>query len=134
MLIPTIHFAGNCHEVIEFYKQTVGAEVQAIAYAKDAPPEFAAEMPPNFVMHSEIKIFGTIVALTDGCENPPSADNHTFTVMFDTADEVTNIFNKLAEGAKIIEPLEQRFWADLSGMLTDRYGVNWNLLTRSMPS
>jgi PhnB protein len=133
MLIPTIHFAGNCSEVIEFYKQTVGAEVQEIAYAKDAPAEFSAEMPPNFVMHSEIKIFGTIVALTDGCEKPPSADNHTFTVMLDTADEVTDIFNRLSEGGKIIEPLSQQFWADLTGMLTDRYGVNWNILTRSMP-
>jgi len=134
MLIPTIHFAGNCHEIIEFYKQIVGAEVLQIAYAKDAPPEFAAEIPPNFIMHSEIKIFGTVVALTDGCEKPPTENNHTFTVIFDTAEEVADVFNKLAVGGKIIEPLAQQFWADLSGMLTDRYGVNWNVLTRTMPS
>lgn len=130
MLIPTIHFAGNCNEVIEFYKQAIGAEVQMVAHAKDAPAEFGAEMPHGFVMHSEIKIFGTIVALTDGCENPLSGDNHTFTVFFDTADEVTNAFNKLAEGGKITEPLAQQFWADMCGSLTDRFGVNWNFLTR----
>ena len=134
MLIPTIHFAGNCSKVIEFYKQTVGAEVQTIAYAKDAPAEVSAMMPPDFVMHSEIKIFGTVVALTDGCEKPPSEDNHTFTVILDTADEVASIFNRLAEGGRIIEPLAPQFWADLSGMLTDRHGVNWNILTRSMPN
>jgi len=134
MLIPTIHFAGNCHEVIEFYKQTINAEVQTIAYAKDAPPEISAEMPPNFIMHSEIKIFGTIVALTDGCEKPPTENNHTFTVMFDTADEVTSAFNSLVEGGNVIEPLSQQFWADMTGMLTDRYGVNWCLLTKSMPN
>ncbi|MCL2398601.1 MAG: VOC family protein [Defluviitaleaceae bacterium] len=133
MLIPTIHFAGNCNDVIEFYKQTVGAEVQMVAYAKDAPADFGAEIPPNFVMHSEIKIFGTVVALTDGCEKPPTEDNHTFTVIFDTTDEVADVFNKLAEGGKVVEPLSQQFWADLTGMLTDRYGVNWNILTRSMP-
>jgi len=134
MLIPTIHFSGNCNDVIEFYKQTIGAEVQSIAYAKDAPSDFNAKMPPNFVMHSEIKIFGTIVSLTDGCENAPLTDNYTFTVMFDTADEVVSAFNKLVDGGKVIEPLAQQFWADMTGMLTDRYGVNWNFLTRSMPS
>lgn len=128
MLIPTIHFSGNCSEVIEYYQKTIGAEVQMIAYAKDAPAEFAATMPPEFVMHSEVKIFGTVVALTDGCENPPSGANHTFTVIFDTTDEVAEVFNKLVEGGTVIEPLTQHFWAELSGMLTDRYGVNWNVL------
>lgn len=134
MLIPTIHFAGNCNEVIEFYKKAVGAEVQVIAYAKDAPPEVAAQMPPDFVMHSEIKIFGTVVALTDGCEKPPTEDNHTFTVMFDTADEVVDVFNKLAEGGKVTQPLGQEFWADMCGMLVDKFGVHWCLLTKSMGS
>jgi len=80
MLIPTIHRSGNCNDVIELYKQTIGAEVQNIVYTKDAPSDFNAKMSPDFVMHSEIKIFGTIVSLMN------------------------------------------------------RYGVNWNLLTRSMPN
>ena len=129
MLLPTIHFAGNCMEAIEFYKKTVGAEVLQINCAKDAPPEVAAQMPPNFVMHSEVKIFGTTVALTDGCEEPPSAMNFTYTVILDTVEEVTDVFNRLAEGGKINEPLGQQFWAKLSGMVTDRFGVNWNVLT-----
>ena len=134
MLIPTIHFAGNCKEVIEFYKQAINAEVLQIAYAKEAPAEFSADLPPNFVMHSEVKIFGTVVALTDGCETPPTEDNHTFTVFLETTAQVSETFNKLAEGGKIIEPLSQQFWAELNGMLTDRFGVNWNICTHSMPT
>ncbi|MCL2406850.1 MAG: VOC family protein [Defluviitaleaceae bacterium] len=133
MLIPTIHFAGNCDEVIGFYKNTLGAEVIRIAYAgTDAPPDIALEMPPNFVMHSEIKVFGTVIALTDGCENPPTENNHAFTVFFDTAAEVVDNFNKLAAGGIITDPLSKQFWADMYGMVTDKYGVHWCLLTRSM--
>ena len=132
MLIPTIHFTGNCNEVIEFYKKTIGAEEQMIAHAKDAPADLGVS--PDFVMHSEIKIFGTVVALTDGCDNPPTEDNHTFTVLFDTAEEVVDAFNKLVEGGKVVEPLSQQFWAEMSGMLKDRFGVNWCLLTRAMPN
>ena len=132
MLLPTIHFAGNCNEAIEFYKQVVGAEVLQIFYAKDNPAT-QDQLPPNFVMHSEVKIYGATVALTDGCEEPPSAMNFTYTLMLDTAEEVTEVFNRLAEGGRVNEPLGQQFWADLSGMVTDRFGVNWNVLTKTMP-
>jgi len=131
MLIPTIHFAGNCNEVIEFYKQTIGAEVQMIAFAKDAPEDLG--VPPDFVTYSEIKIFGTLCTLSDGCESPPSGLNHTFTVQFDTADEVVDVFNKLSVDGNVLQPLGQQFYADMTGMFTDRFGVNWCLLTKSMP-
>ena len=134
MLMPAIHFAGNCNEVIEFYKKTVNAKVKDIAYAKNAPAEFSAELPPDFVMHSEIEIFGISLSLTDGCEKPPSSTNYTLMAMFNTAEEVTTAFNNLSEGATITEPLGKQFWADLTGSLTDRYGVNWCLLTYTMPS
>ena len=129
MLIPTIHFAGNCNEAINFYKEAANAEVQKIFYAKDAPGDAGQGMPPDFVMHSEVKIYGTIIGLSDGCETPPTGDNHTFTVILQTEEEVTTAFNKLSKDGKIIEPLSQQFWAKLSGMFTDRYGVNWNILT-----
>ena len=133
MLLSSIHFAGNCNEVIEFYKKAINAKVHEIAFAKDAPGEFGAELPPEFIMHSEIEIYGTKVSFTDGCEKPPSSINHTFTVILQTAEEVTTAFNNLSEGATITEPLGQQFWADLTGSLTDRYGVNWCILTYTMP-
>ena len=133
MLLPTIHFSGNCLEAIEFYKKTVGAEVVRLFSSNDAPPEVAAQMPPNFVMFSEIKMLGATVSLTDGCEEAPNSINFTYTVVLDTAEEVTDVFNRLAEGGTITEPLGQQFWADLSGMLTDKFGVNWNILTKTMP-
>ena len=129
MLLPTIHFAGNCNEVIEFYKQKLNAEVLEIAYAKDGPAELAAELPPSFVMFSKVKILGALVSLTDGCENPPSAINFTYTVICDTPEEVAEAFNALAEGGQVTAPLRQEFWADLTGDVTDRFGVNWNFLT-----
>jgi len=132
MLIPTIHFNGNCNEVIEFYKQAVGAEVQTIAYAKDAPPEVSAEMPPNFVMFSEVKIFSTTVSLTDGCENPPTENNHTFMVMLETKEDVISAFEKLSIGSKVHDIPQEVFWANLWCNFTDKFGVNWQIMTRSM--
>ena len=59
MLIPTIHFNGNCDDAINFYKGALGAEIKEINYAKDAPPNSGMDsLPLNFVMHSEIIICG----------------------------------------------------------------------------
>lgn len=43
----------------------------------------------------------------------------------DTLDELNNLWNKLADGATIIQALAPAQWAPAYGMLTDRYGVTW---------
>jgi len=133
MLTTTIHFPGNCDEAITFYKEAIGAEVKGVYYFKDAPPDNGMDdsLPPNFVMHSEILIFNTLVSMTDGGEKRVTGDNFTMTVTLKTADEVTSAFNKLADDGKIIEPLAQQFWADLCGSVEDRFGLNWHILTSS---
>lgn len=125
MLIPTIHFAGNCDEVIAYYKEAVGAQIKAVHYVQD--------VAPNFVGHSEVEMFGTTVALTDGCEAAPNTDNYTFTVFLDNAEQVTTLFNTLADGGTVVDPLAPQFWADLCGHVTDRFGVNWHICTKGMP-
>jgi len=131
MLIPTIHFNGNCDEAISFYKDALGAEVKEINYAKDAPPGSGMdELPPNFVMHSEVYICGTKFSLTDGAETPPlpSAGNFSYMIVYDTPEEVTAAFNKLAVGGTIVEPLTETFWSPLYGYVIDRFGINWQVM------
>ena len=45
----------------------------------------------------------------------------------DSADEITGYWNKLKEGATIVQPLEPAGWSSLYGMLRDRFGVTWVL-------
>ena len=63
MLLTTISYPGTCDEAITLYKEILGAQVKEINYFRDAPAEFSdsVELPPNFVMHSEIMIRGTMV-------------------------------------------------------------------------
>ena len=131
MLIPTIHFHGNCDEAIAFYKETLGARVKEIAHAKDAPADTGMDsLPPDFVMYSEIELFGSTVSMTDGAQTPLVSDNFSFMISFDTADEVASVFNKLAVGGKIVEPLAPQFWASMYGFVTDKFGVGWSIGTK----
>lgn len=128
-LIPTIHFKDNCDEAINFYKEALGAEVKVINYAKDAPADSELDgLPPNFVMYSEVVIFGTKLSFTDGAENPVPYGNHVLLTTFDTEEEVRKVFGKLEEGGRVTEPLAITFWAGLYGEVVDKFGVCWQVM------
>jgi PhnB protein len=45
----------------------------------------------------------------------------------ETAEEVSALWDRLADGAEIIEKFGPSPWAPGFGMLTDRFGVTWIL-------
>ena len=131
MLITTIHFPGNCDEALAYYKEAVGAEITRVDYFRDAPAGTVIDgfSLPNHVMNSNLLIFGAPISMTDGVKSPITSENFTLTVLIDSAEEATAVFNRLADGGQIIEPLEPQFWVALTGFVKDRYGINWNICT-----
>ena len=132
MLVPTICFQGNCDEAITFYKEAVGAEVKTINYLRDAPKDFAMEgfSSPNHVLNSDVIIYGTQIAMLDGAKKRITGEYFTLTLFLDSDEEVTSVFNRLADGGRVIEGLAPQFWATLCGDVEDRFGVNWHVLTK----
>jgi hypothetical protein len=51
-------------------------------------------------------------------------------VSFDSDEETTAIFDKLADGGKVTEALAPQFWAPLYGFVQDRFGVSWGISTK----
>ena len=131
MLIPTISFQGNCDEALTFYKDVLGAEVKDVAYFRDAPEDSGMDesLPPNFVMHSEVLIYGTQITMTDGAAAPIKGDYFSLMLSLDSTEEVTSVFDKLANGGQVIEALDTQFWAALCGDVQDRFGINWHICT-----
>jgi len=128
MITPSIHFNGNCDEAITFYKEALAAEVKEIYYAKDAPDFNSMGLKPEMVMHSEVIICGMNFSLTDGSETPISGSHISFMITYETAEEVTKAFEKLAVGGTVVEPLAKVFWSDWYGYVIDRFGVNWQIM------
>ena len=132
MLTVAIHFKGNCNEAIKFYEETLGAKVKEIALFKDAPDKSFVEepLPDDFVMHSDVEIYGTTFALTDGGETNPNTGNYSFMITVNTDEEVKDIYNKIVDGGKVIEPLGKVFWSSMYTMVEDRFGVTWQVMTK----
>lgn len=133
MLLSSISFKGNCEEAINYYKRTLGAEVKEICYLDEAPVDLDYENPTGsrFVSYSEIAVFGTSFVMVDGAACEMKNHNFWFSLILDTEEEVRTVFNKLADGGQITEPLAPQFWARLSGDVIDRFGIEWNVLMRN---
>jgi PhnB protein len=50
-------------------------------------------------------------------------------IIKDTIAEVTALYNTLSDGGKVIEKLAPMFWTSMYGMVEDRFGICWQVMT-----
>ncbi|HKQ27350.1 MAG TPA: VOC family protein [Burkholderiales bacterium] len=115
---PYLMFDGRCEEAIEFYRNALGAEVQALIRGEG-----------DRVMHTCLRIGETAVMASDGqCAGKPGF--HGFSLSVTAADdaEARKRFRALADGGQVQMPLSKTFFASSFGMVADRFGVSWMIV------
>ncbi|MGQ2983992.1 VOC family protein [Flavobacterium sp.] len=127
-----LNFNGDCEQAFNFYKSVFGGEFAYIGRFGDMPPSDEYTMPEsdnNKIMHVSLPIGTSVLMGSDtGGDWAPSfvqGNNFSVSVTAESKEEADIIFNGLAEGGKITMPLENTFWGDYFGMLTDKFGINW---------
>jgi PhnB protein len=121
-------FNGRCEEAIEFYKKALGAKVEMLMRFKDAPEGQCAPGTENKVMHSALKIGDTVIMATDGMmkdQGKLEFKGISLTLNPTTEAECERLFNALADGGQVYQPLIKTFFSPKFGMLEDKFGVNW---------
>jgi PhnB protein len=129
---PYLQFDGRCEEAIEFYKSALGAEVEALMRFKDAPdPAMAPPNSGNKILHSCFQIGGTRVMASDGyCKGNPEFQGFSLTITTQDKDETDRLFKALEKGGDVRMPLAESFFSPRFGMVADRFGVSWMIVTR----
>ncbi|MFQ5491265.1 MAG: VOC family protein [Phycisphaerae bacterium] len=113
----------NASEAIDFYKKAFGAEER-----------YRMPSPRGNLMHAEIKIGDSILMLCDefpnmGTLSPESLEGSPVTLHLYVAD-VDAAFKRATEaGCTVTMPLQDMFWGDRYGKLSDPYGHQWSLAT-----
>ena len=123
---PYISFPGNCEEAINFYKEKLGAEVLYMGRYGDSP--MAGKAPDDKIMHCTIRIGGSHIMACDSVfKDHPVTIGNNITLAIGTNDlaQADSMFDKMSDGGKIIMPMQETFWAERFGMLTDKFGINW---------
>ena len=71
---PYLFFDGRCEQALDFYRQTLGAKVEALIRYKDNPdPQYNPPNSDDKVMHACVRIGDTQVMASDGnCTGKPA--------------------------------------------------------------
>ena len=108
---------------IEFYQRAFGATERGRMLGPDGK-----------VAHAEIQIGDSVVMLSDpfphSTVKPPTELGGTSVGVFVYVEEVDAVFHQAVDaGATVTMALEDMFWGDRFGSVTDPYGHHWSLAT-----
>jgi PhnB protein len=111
-------------QAIDFYKKALGAQEL-----------MRMPGPDGKIMHAELKIGDSVIFLSDEvhgmglCKSPQTLGGCSGTLNVYVPD-VDRVFKQaLDAGGKQAMPVEDMFWGDRYGTLTDPYGYVWGIAT-----
>ncbi|MDP4292628.1 MAG: VOC family protein [Bacteroidota bacterium] len=131
-----LNFTRNTEEAFNFYKSVFGGEFVdgKINRFGEIPPQEGmppiAEADKNLVMHVALPILGGHLLM--GTDAPESlgfkvnkGNNVYISLHPDTREEADRLFASLSEGGAVEMPMQEMFWGDYYGSLTDQFGIRW---------
>jgi PhnB protein len=126
---PYLFFGGNCREAFTRYEEIFGGELFVMTLA-DAPPG-EHPVPPgkeHYVIHAALKFDdGGLLMASDDSMTESFGPVQGMMVSWSTPDggEAKRVFEALAEGGNVTQPLIETFFSPAFGMCVDRFGTPW---------
>ena len=138
-----LNFRGDARAALELYQSVFGGHAVINTYAdfgmpKDVPGAdtvvFGLVASDNGFRIMAYDVPGETAGTIMGGTSVRREDNTTLTdqsvfvsLGADTLAEAQGYWDKLADGATVVEPLAESAWSAGFGMLTDRFGVTWSV-------
>ncbi|MFE5774529.1 VOC family protein [Brachybacterium sp. NPDC056505] len=141
---PHLNLPGTARAALDVYRGVFGGEVSTTTYGELGMPDGSPDAD-KVVFGSLSSEDGVRLMAYDipGRENafPSDTRRENGATLTDqpsflsasaaSLEELQPIWDGLAEGARVIEPLAASAWSAGFGMLTDRFGVTWSLDVRT---
>ncbi|MDM7989476.1 VOC family protein [Arthrobacter sp. zg-Y877] len=126
---PHLNFRGEAKAALEFYHSVFGGSLVVVtnedAYSVERPEE-AGQVKFGQVLGGN----GFAVMAYDVPSSVPydQGDKSFFvSVRGDSAEEITDLWNRLADGSTVLQDLAPSAFSPAYGMVQDRFGVVWVL-------
>ncbi|WP_409467335.1 VOC family protein [Streptomyces sp. HC307] len=126
-VVTHLNFRGDARAALTFYQSVSGGDMAMVTY-KDAGNV-------QDVSEADQVLWGQVAAGSGFCvmaydvpsHMPWNQGENAFFVSLrgETTEEVTAYWEKLSDGATVLQPLGPAQWAPLYGMLKDQFGVTW---------
>jgi PhnB protein len=119
---PHLVCAGAA-DAIEFYKNAFGAQELC-----------RMPMPDGRIMHAAIRIGDSMIMLVDempdwGSLGPNARGGSPVTIHLQVEDSNALFERAVKAGATVKLPIDDMFWGDRYGIVTDPFGHNWSIAT-----
>jgi PhnB protein len=132
-----LSFDGNCVDAMKFYARLFDAKLEALITYEQAqaqmpmPGADGQKIMHAYLVHPQFELMAG--------DTPPGVSHEgikgvMMTLTYPTAAEGRRVFEALADGGTVTMPLSETFWADVFGMVTDRFGVPWGVNGGSKPA
>ena len=110
-------------KALDFYKRTFGAK-----------EKMRMPAPGGKVGHAEIVIGNSMIMLADehpeiGARSPRAFGGSGVGIMLYVEDVDSTVKKAVAEGAKLVQPVEDKFYGDRTGTIEDPWGHTWHIGT-----
>lgn len=126
---PYLNFNGNTEEAFNHYKSVFGGEFAVLQRFKDSPGcENMPEVEQNQIMHIALPVGSNVIMGTDvpkSMEQVTFGSNISLSIHAESREEADRVYNALTEGGKATMLMQDMFWGDYFGMLTDKFGIQW---------
>jgi len=126
-----LNFNGNTETAINFYRSVFGGELVDLMRWKEMPgAEGVSTENGEKIMHVTLSVGDNLVLhASDVLESMGRklVVGNNFSLMLEPAskDEADRYFKQLSVNGKIDTPMQDMFWGDYYGDLTDQFGVQW---------
>ena len=125
-----INFEGNCREVMTFYKECFGGElnmqtIEGSPIEAQCPAAIKHQILHASLSKDELLLMGSDMQEPGG--NFTKGNNIALSLNCSSDDEIKTYFSKLSEGGRISHNLMESFWGATFGVLTDKFGIRWML-------
>jgi PhnB protein len=126
-LTPYLLFDGTCREAMEFYHSVFGGELNMTKVSESPAKDQMPAFQQNKLVNARLKSLVVEISASDWLmpdRTPARGNTVCLFLSGGTFPELRALFDKLATGANVTDPLKEVFFG-YYGALNDKYGNRW---------
>jgi PhnB protein len=129
MLIPHLHFCGDCTQAIFLYEAAFHTKAETVLKNSDESPSAANG---EQIAHAVMNIHGMQLFLNDrfGNKNRTTEMAVHLIVTFDSIEELLSCYEIMKSGSTTVDPMTELPYSALTVQFIDKFGVQWGFMVK----
>lgn len=125
-VIPYLNFDGTCREAFTFYAELFGGQPHFMTFGGTPAAEHVSPEAHDLLMHAYLETGDLVLMGSDSPDGRYERPQGTYvSLQVERVEDGERLFAALADGGQVTMPLEETFWVERFGMVTDRFGTPW---------